>query len=604
MNEFEYASRYLGTYKVNGDEIIPTVCPFCGGGEHRDKNTFALNHRNHTYNCKRGSCGVSGHFSELLKEKGETFEDSYYSGKPYIKPKKEYKKPETKYGGLTDKAAAYIAARKISPETAAAFGVSCDGKGNLVFPYYRTREDREHQNPTFIKFRIPEKVTQGRKMWREADTMPILYNLDRCDPAKGILYITEGEFDAMALYQATGGSVNVTSVPSGAEDFTWIETCADELSKYKAFAVIGDNDLPGLKMANEIVTKLDSGGIKVFVPDYTTYCGCKDCNEILVRYGENPFVSIIGSLHDVPPKGLINVADIEWMDFGNTPKTRTGIKSIDSETGGFLEGDITVWTGKRGSGKSTFLTQLILQSIEDGQKVCCYSGEIPASRFKRNILLCASGSSYLVEKTDNMTGRIYYAPRVDVAEYINRWIDRKLWLYDNKIIEKDESKSIIDRFIDAYKRYDCRVFVVDNLMTVNCNVRAAEVMQTQANIVIQLHQFAEIYHTHVHIVAHPRKGDEVKDADDVGGLGVITNIAHNAYCVMEKDTKPGEPDGSILRCLKNREFKDYRDYSLTFDKKSRRFGELYQPPTKYGWEMAWETDHPNERNNTKGQQVS
>lgn len=590
MNEFEYASRYLGPYKVNGNEIVPNLCPFCGGGAHRDKNTFALNYDNHTYNCKRGSCGVSGHFSELLREKGETFTDNYYSGKPYIKPKKEYKKPETKYTGLTQKAADYIAARKISPETAAAFGVSCDEKGNLVFPYYRTREDRETQKPTFIKFRIPEKVTQGRKMWREADTMPILYNLDHCDPAKGILYITEGEFDAMALWQATGGTLNVTSVPSGAEDFTWIETCADDLAQYKAFAVIGDNDLPGLKMAQELCLKLADDGVKVYLPDWSRYRGCKDCNEILVRYGEEAFVEILSKLSMPPVRGLINIADVRRTDIDNVRKTRSGLKAFDSETGGFFEGDLTVWTGKRGSGKSTFLNQVMLQAIDDGTNVCVYSGEIPADRFKNQIMLCAAGYHHVEERTDSVTGRVYYIPKRETEPYINDWMSGKLWLYDNKIIENDERKSIIERFTAAYKQYDCRVFIVDNLMTVNCNSRASEVMQIQADFVIQLRKFAEIHNSHVHVVVHPRKTNDIADADDVGGMGTITNIACNVFSVKRRGDEGQTADGVVIKCLKNRAFGVTSELEVVYDNRSRRFGEAYAAPARYGWEMAWEAD--------------
>ena len=51
---------YLAPYSVKGDEIIPTYCPYCKGGKRKDKYTFALNTRNLTFNCKRGSCGKQG----------------------------------------------------------------------------------------------------------------------------------------------------------------------------------------------------------------------------------------------------------------------------------------------------------------------------------------------------------------------------------------------------------------------------------------------------------------------------------------------------------------------------------------------------------------
>lgn len=593
MNEFEYAGRYLGEFKIKGAEIVPKFCPFCEGGSHNDRETFALNYENHTYNCKRGSCGVSGHFSELLRAKGEEFEDDPYFAKKRERPKEYRPKPvykpvQTATSGLTAEAVKYLALRNITPETASAFGVKCDEKGNLCFPYYMGVSEKEQDKPVFMKFRVPRKVDKGeRKMWREKDTMPVLYNLHQCSPERGggILYLTEGEFDAMAFWQATGGMLNVTSVPSGAEDYTWIETCEDVLSKYKAIAVVGDNDVPGQKMAQDIVNKLSDECLKVFVPDYTTYRGCKDANELLVRCGNDAFVDVLAGLHQPPVHGLLNISDVRRVSLKDIGKTRSGLKSLDGRVGGFLDGDITVWTGKRGNGKSTFLNQVATQAVEDGKNVCIYSGEIPAERLKDQIFLCAAGYLYVDEHTDDITGRTYCTTKREVEPYIEQWLNRRMWFYDNKIVEQDERDSIIDRFTAAFKQYDCRVFIVDNLMTVNCASNARDIMQIQADFVIRLRKFAEIYGVHVHVVVHPRKTTEISDADEVGGMGSITNIACNVFSVGRSKERDGEVKVS---CLKNRAFGVRGEVTLRYEERSRRFCEQFGEPRKYGWERMYD----------------
>ena len=55
MNEIEFARAHLGDYKVQGAEIKPRLCPYCRGGQHGDKYTFALNMDKHTFVCLRGS---------------------------------------------------------------------------------------------------------------------------------------------------------------------------------------------------------------------------------------------------------------------------------------------------------------------------------------------------------------------------------------------------------------------------------------------------------------------------------------------------------------------------------------------------------------------
>lgn len=59
-----FAEKHLSPFFIRGDELIPTLCPFCRGGENQDKHTFALNLTDGVYVCKRGSCGARGRFEE------------------------------------------------------------------------------------------------------------------------------------------------------------------------------------------------------------------------------------------------------------------------------------------------------------------------------------------------------------------------------------------------------------------------------------------------------------------------------------------------------------------------------------------------------------
>ncbi len=88
MTELEFARAYLGDYTVKGAEIVPKLCPYCKGGQHGDKGTFALNTEKHTFKCFRGSFGKQGHFSELLRDFGAGGMDVYT---PPVK--RVYKKP-------------------------------------------------------------------------------------------------------------------------------------------------------------------------------------------------------------------------------------------------------------------------------------------------------------------------------------------------------------------------------------------------------------------------------------------------------------------------------------------------------------------------------
>ena len=53
MDELEFARVYLRDFKLKGQEIVPRYCPYCRGGQHGDKETFALNIKTHVQMLSR-----------------------------------------------------------------------------------------------------------------------------------------------------------------------------------------------------------------------------------------------------------------------------------------------------------------------------------------------------------------------------------------------------------------------------------------------------------------------------------------------------------------------------------------------------------------------
>jgi len=90
----EFAQKHFRQYKIKGNEIVPTYCPFCHGGQRSDKETFALNLDKGTYNCKRGKCGVAGSFYQLCKEFGET--PTQQNMEVFHRKQRNYVLPKTK----------------------------------------------------------------------------------------------------------------------------------------------------------------------------------------------------------------------------------------------------------------------------------------------------------------------------------------------------------------------------------------------------------------------------------------------------------------------------------------------------------------------------
>ena len=83
------------------------------------------------------------------------------------------------------------------------------------------------------------------------------------------------------------------------------------------------------------------------------------------------------------------------------------------------------------------------------------------------------------------------------------------------------------------KRYGVRVFVIDNLMTIESDLK--DKYEAETDTVKKLKAFAKKYNVIVHLVAHPRKSmNENITKDDVAGSANITNLADYVTAIEEK----------------------------------------------------------------------
>ena len=419
-----------------------------------------------------------------------------------------------------------------------AFRIASDEKGNIVFPFYQSDE------LVFVKFRKPFKLKpedKGPKEWREANTKAILFGMDECSFSRPLI-ITEGQLDAMALYEA--GIRNVVSVPSGCEDTSWIENCWDWLERFKTIILFGDSDDPGRKMVAQVARRLDETRCMI-VEDYPERPGgtCKDANEVLYFCGDLALVAMVENAREIPVKGLINLGSVIPVALDSIPNIRTQIPKLDWALRGLREGGVTIWTGKAGHGKSTLSGLFVLQAVEQGKTACVYSGELSKEEFQEWINLQCAGSEYIGLKADKDGNPIPCVP-YPVQQRIIQYYDKKIFLFDNEEIFEDETedKAILRLFKVAARKNGCKLFVVDNLMM--ALAESDEEFRDQKKFVNAMKKFARKFGVHVMIVAHPRKTKtgEHLGGEDVGGNSAVNNLA-DATMVMERPN---------IRIVKNR----------------------------------------------------
>ena len=582
------AKHNFEDWRIVGNELqVKGRCPICFGGKSGDRGTFSINVSTGGWNCKRGNCtGIDGHglreggFKQLCNFFGESANVGYSTPKVTAQDKKIYRKlDESILHPVTDEIVRYFQTRFISEQTMKDWKIAADKDGNIAFPFYRD------EKLVFVKYRKPKRYVKGDgdKEWMEKDTEPILYGMDMTTFNKPLV-ITEGEFDCLALYEA--GVTNVVSVPAGCTNMKWIDLCWEYLEKFNQIIIFGDSDEPGQQMVSTLTKRL--GEDRCMIPDEYpefVYQGqdkdrlCKDANEILLCYGPEVLKKLVDNCQPAPIKGVLNVGKIAYIDPLTKPRIMTRIPQLDRMSGGFQEGGVTILSGKAGEGKSTLTGSFLLNAIQDGFSTCVYSGELSNDMFLDWILLQACERKYVEYKTDTRNG-LKNLPCVsaEIRKRIQSWLDGKMWLFDNEYIgEENQTKAIMGVFEACARRYGCKLFVVDNLMS--ALISPEEENKAQAKFTAQLKAFARKFRCHVLMVAHPRKSNGNKEFqnEDISGSSAIGNLAD---FVINVERTPARG----VRLTKNRIFGDKGFINCDYDPATRR---LYQHNTQgvvYGWD--------------------
>lgn len=345
---------------------------------------------------------------------------------------------------------------------------------------------------------------------------------------------------------------------------------------------------PGLDQ-DKIVEELSARSpVPVMIPSANSWYGAGSVRELRENVGLNAVEKLLLDAEEIPIAGLLNIAEIDTSKRKNAVRVISGLPKLDKAVGGFSGGALSVWTGKRGEGKSTLLGQILLEAVNQNHVVCAYSGELPKEDFKLALLQQAAGYLNVEQTKDPASDRTIYRVNQAVIPWINEWWDGRLYLTDIGRKNAHEEDTILKLFEYANRRYGADVFLVDNIMTAQLREEARlGFWRAQSVFTGRLVDFCKRLGVHVHLVAHPRKteGKRALEADDVGGSGDITNRADNVFKV-ERVTPEEKGCDALVTIMKNREYGARGTIKLDFNEPSRRFfPESGSPAKRYSWEM-------------------
>ncbi|MFC7332926.1 AAA family ATPase [Rhodocista pekingensis] len=383
----------------------------------------------------------------------------------------------------------------------------------------------------FVKYLGIDRDAAGKKAIRaEAGCEPVLFgwqaatnrNVRECT-------ITEGEIDAMSAFDY--GLPCPLSVPFGGGKGAkqqWIEAEFERLARFEVIYLALDMDAEGDAAAEEIAGRLGRHRCRrVRLPH-------KDFNECL-RAGvtREDIHAALDAAKPLDPDGLCRPSDFTDAVVGlfwPKPGTRPGYALPWGKLAGkvwFRPGELTLWTGATGAGKSQVLGHALIDAADQGARICIASLEMAPAQLLRR-----------AAKQAGNTDR----PTEPYIREIVGWLDERFWLFGH--VGKAGTARLIEVFEYARARYGCDVFVVDSLMRLGLGT---DDYTGQEKAVFELVNWAVDKGVHVHLVAHARKQDRtngsagsVPDAEDVKGTSEIASNAANVIGVWRNRKLEGE----------------------------------------------------------------
>jgi twinkle protein len=178
----------------------------------------------------------------------------------------------------------------------------------------------------------------------------------------------------------------------------------------------------------------------------------------------------------------------------------------------FRPGELTLWTGASGAGKSQILSDCLVDWIGQGSRICLSSLEMkPEQSLKR---MCKQTVGL-----DRPTERV-------IRESL-KWLDQGLLLYER--VGKAGIKGLFEIFDFARAKYGCDQFIIDSLMRLGID---GDDYNAQEKALFEIVDWTLKSNVHVHLVAHSRKGDKDRGVPETEDIKGAMEIGANAFNIV------------------------------------------------------------------------
>jgi len=458
--------------------------------------------------------------------------------------------------------------RGILPETLQAYRIA-EKDREIVLP--SLRDDKL----IAVKYLGIDRANGKKRIRVEPDCEPCLFGWQAIPESARTVAITEGEIDALSLYQFGQPALSVPFGGGTGNKQRWIETEFPHLDRFDEILLCLDADQPGRDATEEIAERLGRHRCRVIkLPP-----GIKDANDLLrAKTSPAEVHALFATAKTLDPAELRSAADFAkevesvFYPSGGTERGFT-LSWRRFSSFRFRPGELVLLAGVNGHGKSEIAGQIALEAMDQGERVCIASMEFKPARLIHRLTRQAT---------------VQATPSIAYIRQAHQWYAGKLWLFD--VVGTAKADRILEVFSYARRRYGIGLFVIDNLA--KCGF-AEDAYNDQKLFVDRLTDFAKSHDCCVLLLLHTRKAqDETKPPGkmDIKGTGALVDMCDSALIAWRNKAKEEEiaradqigaepdprkvdgPDAAVI-CVKQRNGEDEPKAFLAFCRQSHQYHE-------------------------------
>lgn len=566
-------------YKAsNNNQFILKQCPFCKD----EKGHFYINQDSGLWLCfKCDSRGNYNDFRELFKDSPVKLKYDVLASNGVEKLYRELDAnlPNLYAGklfGLYPDDLKYLTeTRKLHKETLENFKIGSTGQ-KISIPIFKNKK------LVGIRYRRSPKETTGAKYTQEAYCRSELFNGDVIEDLKPKeIFITEGEIDAMTLWQQ--GYRNVVSTTLGAGFFPddWI----DRMKMIEFFYICYDNDEAGQQGAKKLAKKIGEDRSIIITLPLKQGRNKTDISEYFTEDGftKKDFDKLLLEAKTLVQKDILHISELvdklrELLLNGKTFGAMTGFDQMDLLVGGLRKGRLIILSGLTSAGKSSFSNCIGLNFAKRKETVLFFSLEMPPIDLaKKMLMLEACLTNEMIKNIKNPSAELEV---VDITLATFKGKDAlPIYIYAGT---GEISPEVLKNSIKiCVEKHSCRLVIIDHLhyfahSTNNTTQETAQIIRKIKRIAVELNiPILLLAHLNRGGRTTQRRGLYIPTLTDLRDTSAAEQDADVVLFVCRDSESEDKDERSkvVLKVAKNRDGMAGRSISMGFDEDIGHFSE-------------------------------